>query len=204
MKARLLCSALLSLALSALPAGAEFLPEVDYAECMAVAAERGDLEAGRRAARERDEKIAAMGREECSIDFDELLLLSRLIFAEAGSCWLDMDWKMAVGEVALNRVASPEFPGTLREVVAQPGQYYYDAERYLEGLSPDRPSIDAALRLLGGERVINNPAVLFQANTVLGGGVALELRDERLGSTYLCYSSHMELYPPADSAESGV
>ena len=196
MKRSVTCSVILLLTLlsEAFPVLGGSQAETDYAERMICAAMCGDCEAGRQAQRERDRKIAAQGRAERSVDFDELLLLSRLVFAEAGSCWLDAQWKMAVGEVALNRVASPEFPGTLREVVAQPGQYYVCAERYLGGLSPDRASVEAALRLLGGERVLNDPAVVFQANIVLGSGVALALYDEHLGATYFCYSSHMELY----------
>ena len=179
---------------TAAPVRAEFRPEVDYSARMIEAAQAGELGRGRTAQRERDEKITALGLDYKSVSFDELLLLSRLICVEAGSSWLDEHWKMAVGEVVLNRVASPEFPDTLQEVIAQPGQYHGPTEEYLDHISPDRASVYAALKLLSGERVLNNPAVVFQSNAILGGGVFLELRDERLGSTYLCYSSRMELY----------
>ena len=42
--------------------------------------------------------------------------------------------------------------------------------------------------------VLNEPSVVFQANFPLGGGVFLHLIDSQLGSTYLCYSAHPELY----------
>ena len=178
----------------AAPAYADFFPEVDYSERMIAAAELGDVEAGRLFQKTREEKIAALGLDYASIEFDDLLLLSRLIYAEAGSNWLSEDWKMAVGEVVLNRVASPEFPDTIREVIVQPGQYHGPAEEYLNHLTPNRASICAALKLLNGERVLNDPAVVFQSNAILGSGVFLELQDQWLGSTYLCYPSHMELY----------
>ena len=157
-------------------------------------AEANDLSAGLAAPRARDEKIAALGLPYQSIDFEELWLLSKIIHAEAGCAWLDLNWKMAVGEVVLNRVASPEFPNTMREVLEQPGQYYGKGSRYFECLRPSAESVEAALRLLEGERVLGESAVVFQSNYRLGSGVFLELRDSALGSTYLCLSSHPELY----------
>ena len=60
---------------------------------------------------------------------------------EAGSAWLSMEWKMAVGEVLLNRVASPEFPDTLAGCAFQPGQY----------TAADEVSKDIAKRLINLE-----------------------------------------------------
>ena len=170
-----------------------YAPEVDYMERMVAAALSGDREAGRAAQADREEKLAAEGLELPAVDFDELYLLSRLIWAEAGSEWLDERWKMAVGEVVLNRVASPEFPDTLAEVARQPGQYY-GSGAYLDSLKPSYACVLAAKKLLEGERVLNQPAVVFQSNGVQGSGVFLELRDSVLGSTYLCFSNHMDLY----------
>ena len=99
-----------------------------------------------------------------------------------------------MGEVVLNRVASPEFPDTLAEVVFQPGQYSAADEGWFEVLIPLRSCLEAALRLLGGERVINDPAVVFQSGGRQGGGVALEMWDSVYGSTYFCYTNHPELY----------
>ena len=178
----------------AIPVLGDFDPDIDYSVRMVEAILAGDDTAGYEAQRERDEKIASLGLDYAPIDYGELLLLSQLIYTEAGSYWLGTEWKMAVGEVVLNRVASPEFPDTLREVITQPGQYHGPAEGFLDYVSPNRDSINAALRILSGERVINDPAVVFQSNMVLGSGVALELWDENLGSTFLCYSSRMDLY----------
>lgn len=187
-----LVSLALMLAL-ALPASADYAPEVDYMERMMDAALRGDHAAGQAAQAARAEKMAGEGIDLPVVDFEELFLLSRLIWSEAGSDWLDLNWKMAVGEVALNRVASPEFPDTITEVVHQPGQYY-GSGTYLEYQRPNYASVLAAARLLAGERVLDDPAVVFQSNGRQGSGVFLELKDPWLGSTYLCYSNHMELY----------
>ena len=189
-----LCIALGLLLSLAVQTRADYSPEVDYMERMLDAAVRGDTESGQSAQLCRDEKIDADGLDYPHVQFDELLLLSKIIEAEAGSEWLSDEWKMAVGEVVLNRIASPEFPDTMAEVVCQPGQYYGKNSRYFNSLLPSRRSAEAAARLLSGERVLGEPSVVFQANFVLGGGVFLRLDDKQLGSTYLCYSSHRELY----------
>ena len=54
---------------------------------------------------------------------------------------------MAVGEVVLNRMASPEFPDTMREVLEQPGQYYGRNNPYFNHLKPLPASVEAARRL---------------------------------------------------------
>ena len=191
---RSLLAVVLALLLLPVEAKAAFEPDTDYMTLMMQAAEAGDEAAGLAAEQSRAEKIAALGLNNIEISFEELNLLSKIIHAEAGSAWLDMEWKMSVGEVVLNRVSSPEFPDTMREVLEQPGQYYGKNSRYFNSLKPSAASVEAAKRLLAGERVIGDPAVVFQANGRQGSGVFRELRDEYLGSTYLCYSNHMELY----------
>lgn len=175
-------------------AAADWDADTDYMEEMMSAAARLDRETGAELERLRGEKIAALELAYPPVRFDELLTLSRLIQGEAGSAWLDQDWKMAVGEVALNRVASPEFPDTLEEVVRQPGQYSPSYAAAWSGLRPSAESVLAAKRLLSGERLLCDSAVVFQSNFRQGGGVFTELRDPLLGSTYLCYSSRPELY----------
>ena len=56
---------------------------------------------------------------------------------------------------------------------------------------------DVALRLLQGERLME-PSVVFQANFPQGSGVHTHMYDSLLGSTYFCYSSHMDLYEDAE------
>ena len=99
---------------------------------------------------------------------------------------------MMVGEVVLNRVASVEFPDTVLEVIHQKGQY--SGASGLKYLTPYESCVEAASRLLNGERLINDPSVVFQSNHRQGSGTYLELYDGYLGYTYLCYSNHPEYY----------
>lgn len=177
-----------------LPALADYDPDTDYYELMIDAAAAGDQKAGEAAESSRNEKIDALHREEKKISYDELVLLAKIIHSEAGSDWLSMEWKMAVGEVLLNRVESPEFPDTLEECVFQPGQYVSRDNSYFRSLRPYRSCAEAAARLLSGERVLDEPSVVFQAEGRQGSGVFREFRDSYYGSTYLCYSSYPELY----------
>lgn len=121
-------------------------------------------------------------------------LLSKIITAEAGSYWLSTEWKMMVGEVLLNRVASVEFPNTIEECIYQDGQYYSRNDKDFADLLPYEDCVMIAIRLLSGERIINDGSVVFQANFPQGSGTYLKLYDKKLGYTYLCYSSYPELY----------
>lgn len=123
----------------------------------------------------------------------DLMLLAKVIYAEAGSEFLSDEWKMCVGEVVLNRVASPEFPNTIPDVVYQPGQYYGAQSGYIASLIPSERCIEIAKRLLDGERIME-PSVVFQANFKQGSGVYKALYDNNLGWTYFCYSTNMSLY----------
>ena len=121
------------------------------------------------------------------------MLLAKVIYAEAGSEFLSDEWKMCVGEVVLNRVASPEFPNTIYDVVYQQGQYQGARSGYIASLTPSERCIDIAKRLLNGERIME-PSVVFQANFKQGSGVYKALYDSHLGWTYFCYSTNMSLY----------
>ncbi len=123
----------------------------------------------------------------------DLMLLAKVIYAEAGSEFLSDEWKMCVGEVVLNRVASPEFPNTIYDVVYQQGQYQGARSGYIASLTPSERCIDIAKRLLNGERIME-PSVVFQANFKQGSGVYKSLYDSNLGWTYFCYSTNMSLY----------
>ncbi len=104
------------------------------------------------------------------------------------------EWKLAVGEVVINRADSPEFPDTIKEVIHAEGQYANANTDYFKNLTPFEPCVEAAARLLSGERVLNEPSVVFQSGGVQGSGVYLELYSSYYGYTYLCYSSYPELY----------
>lgn len=138
--------------------------------------------------------LSAMDAYEEAPDYtdEDVELLARVIHNEAGSYWLPDDWKMAAGEVVLNRVASPEFPDTIHDVVYQKGQYAL-ARNFATVKLTDH-EYELAERLLSGERVLNDPSIVFQANFPQGSGTALKLIDDQLGATYFCHSSHPEYY----------
>ena len=158
----LLASILLSwLALSS--GAPEPQEEPDWLSLLVDAAVAGDREAGLAAAEgwNADE-------ERPPLDYDDLVLLAKLITWEAGSAWLSDELRLCVGEVALNRVASPEFPDTLEAVVYQYGQYVgVNTPAFREHFSPTRPCAEVALRLLLGERILQ-PQVVFAGHAVQG------------------------------------
>lgn len=194
-----LVPAILIAALLSGSASADFESDVNYLELMRSAAVSGDYEAGYAAQEARNFKIDEEGLDFVKIAFDDLMLLSKIIYAEAGSSWLSIEWKMCVGEVVLNRVASSEFPNTISEVLAQPGQYYGANSRYFNKLLPNADSVTAAIRLLNGERLMD-PSVVFQANFKQGSGTHTACYDKYLGWTYFCFSSRPELYAVSETA----
>ena len=173
---------------------AGFALHTDYLTKMVQACTTGDYAAGEAAQKKRDLKIRTLGIAQKSLVFDELYWLSKIMYAEAGSRWLPDEWKMSVGEVVLNRVASFEFPNTIYDVIMQKGQYYGSGSSYFRKLKPDTTCAWLAVRLLQGERVLGHPAVVFQANFKQGSGVHASYYDKTLGWTYFCYSSRKHLY----------
>jgi len=174
-------------------AKAAYDPNVDYSAEMISAAVVGDYDSGLAAQAARDEKIVAGGLNAKNYTFEDLMYLSKIMYAEAGSEWLSDEWKMCVGEVVLNRVASPEFPKTIKGVIEQPGQYYNANSRYFNNLLPSERCVELAVRLLNGERNLE-PSVVFQANFAQGGGTEKAFYDKYLGWTYFCYSTKTSLY----------
>lgn len=170
------------------------LNDNDYLEIMKESCRNLDYTTGIAAEKARNEQIKLLGLDAPCISFNDLVELSKVITSECGSSWLSMEWKMAVGEVVLNRVASHEFPNTVYEVIHAHGQYANANTDYFDNLMPFEDCVEAAARLLSGERVMNEPSVVFQSNSKQGGGVCLALYDSYFGYTYLCYSSRPELY----------
>ncbi len=196
MKKLLPCFLAVSLLLSPLHASAEeeLLPPQEWLAIMLQAAECGDLDAGRAAAICRNEALDARESLDARIDFDELLLLSKLIAWVADSDRIGLDWRICIGEIALNRVASPEYPDTLEEVVFQEGAYPgVDSEDFRTLFDPDSESVNAALALLRGERRLS-PWVVCQSRYSLGSRDYARYCDEEWGVMYFCSSAHPEKY----------
>ena len=162
-------------------------PEPDWLSMLVRAAEEGDREAGLAA-------VEGWNADETrpSLDYDLLLLLSDFLAAETDSRWLTDELRLGKGEVALNRVASPEFPDTLEEVL--PGyaeELKIDCDR-AEGI--DRGYTELALRLLLGERRLEKTVVYL--GPMVRGPVHSVFKDLHYGSFYFCESNHPELYAP--------
>ena len=166
-----------------------------YLNEMTEAAAAGDVEAGRSAEEKRNAVIDASAAEPDpgKISFDDLYLLSKVICYEAGSDWLTDEFRICVGEVIMNRVASPEYPDSIHDVIYQKGQYACVNSARFAGLVPTEECVDAALRLLCGERRMV-PSVVFQSNDLQGEPFTM-YTDRRLGTTYFCLSENQELYP---------
>jgi len=151
-------------------------------EAMIAAAVAGDEEAG-----------AAAGAES-SVDWEELFLLSRALYARTGNRTYEECWRLCIGEVILNRVASPEFPDTLEGVIRGDAAYSGKVSGYFDALRPDRSCAEIAWRLLEGERYMDDATVVYEGSRRQGGGVCLSLYDYRGGDIYFCYTASPALY----------
>ena len=115
---------------------------------------------------------------------DDLYVLSHIINAEAGDDNCTHEHRIAVGSVVLNRVASSEFPDTIRDVVFQAGQYSptwngaFDRE-------PSEDSVEVAKLLLEEGTQIPEDCV-FQAEFPQGSGV-YETFTTIYSTTYICH-----------------
>lgn len=164
--------------------------DVDYSELMAECVVNQDEKMGEVYMVKRNKKVNLYGGSKFT--YQDLEILSKIIEAEAGMNWLDDYIRMCVGEVLMNRVASKDFPDTIREVAYQEGQYHHIKYGLFDEIVPTMKSVRTALRLLNGDRVINDKDVVFQANFPQGSGIYEIIHDNLLGNTYLCYSNNRE------------
>lgn len=118
---------------------------------------------------------------------EELDLLARLVYAEAGCTWIP-DWvQQAVASVVINRVNSPVYPGTIREVIYQPGQYGPAWSGSIERAADARTIANARAVLENGSTLPAN--VTGQAGFISGGGMYTSYYDSVLGTTiYFSYT----------------
>jgi hypothetical protein len=94
---------------------------------------------------------------------EALDIVARVVQGEAGACpWMH---QVAVAAVVVNRVKSPYFPDTVRDVVAAPGQY---TTLYLSGFDKtSRQCYEAAKKALDGDSGVPED-VIWQAEFVQG------------------------------------
>lgn len=113
---------------------------------------------------------------------EELELLARVIFAEAGSDWCSDKMQQYTGSVVLNRVVSPLFPDTMREVVYQNGQYSCASSGSINKTPNERAYNCARFLLENGSVLPSN--VIFQSQHRQGDGLY-----EQVQNMYFCYKN---------------
>ena len=96
---------------------------------------------------------------------EDLDILAKVIAHEADPEWCEWEHSVAVGVVVLNRVASPYFPDSVKEVVAAPGQYL---EAYTRNFG-DTPRLcyEAAKAAMDGDHDV--PADCYWQDTHVQG-----------------------------------
>lgn len=83
---------------------------------------------------------------------DDLMLMAKLIHAEARG--ESFEGQVAVGAVILNRLDSPHFPQTIREIIYQKNSRVYQFSPVGDGsinLDPNEKAVQAAVQALQGE-----------------------------------------------------
>ncbi len=90
---------------------------------------------------------------------DDLFWLSRIITAESGN--QPLKGKMAVGNVVMNRVASPIYPNTVQGVLAQKNQFSTYQGGRLAKRTPNNASVIAAKLVLDGGVVEETKGALY-------------------------------------------
>ena len=94
---------------------------------------------------------------------DTLFWLSRIIYAESGN--QSLKGQMAVGNVVMNRVASPVYPNTVKGVVAQKNQFTTYRGGALANRTPNASSVIAAKLVMDGGVVEEVRNALFFDST---------------------------------------
>lgn len=96
---------------------------------------------------------------------EALDIIAKVIQHEADPAWCEWEHSVAVGAVVCNRVKSPYFPDTVREVVEQPKQYLKAYTSNFGGTT--RLAYEAAKAALDGEHDVPADAY-WQDNKVQG------------------------------------
>lgn len=104
-------------------------------------------------------KIVIPEMMEEEIDEETLELLAKIIYLEAG--YEPFEGQVAVGNVILNRVASSQFPNTIREVIYHPGQFSPVSSGEFETAVPSDTAYRAALEALSGTNYAGDALYFF-------------------------------------------
>ncbi|MBD8067915.1 cell wall hydrolase [Bacillus sp. PS06] len=107
---------------------------------------------------EKAQKVKKVQSEKVNISNSDLDLLARIVRAEAQT--ESFEGKVAVAAVVLNRVESPQFPNTIREVIYQPRQFQPVANGQINKPA-DKESIRAVQAALSDMRNIVQDSLFF-------------------------------------------
>ena len=116
-----------------------------------------------------DSPVAVFTAQEADYTEEDLYWLSRIISAESRG--EPMEGQIAVGNVVLERVESPDFPDTIPDVVFQVADGFTQFEPVENGtvyLEPTEQSVEAARRALEGEKSLEG-AMFFYAPALSEG-----------------------------------
>lgn len=119
---------------------------------------------------------------------EDLMLIAKVIAAEAGSDNVSDRCNELVGAVIVNRVNHESFPNTIEEVIYAPGQYATVSQ--LDSIVPDERDLENARRALEGE--IDCPSdVVWQANfPQCAWGTSVDIYEKietPYGTMYFCH-----------------
>jgi spore germination cell wall hydrolase CwlJ-like protein len=113
-------------------------------------------------------------------EVQDIELLAKVIYAEAGAEYCGDDMKYYVGSVVLNRIKSDLFPNTLTDVIFQEGQYDCINTHYFYEEPSDRCYQIAKDLIINGSVLPDE--VIWQANFIQGNGVHAQIQN-----MYFCY-----------------
>ncbi|TCX53870.1 cell wall hydrolase [Dehalobacter sp. 14DCB1] len=116
-------------------------------------------------------------------DQEDVMLLAKIIYAEARG--ESFEGQVAVGAVVLNRVESPKFPDTIREVIYQPGQFSAVLDRQIE-LTPGDEAYQAALAALEGQDPSKGALFYYNPQTATDNWIKTRSVVKNIGNHNFC------------------
>lgn len=151
---------------------------------------KAEEEAARRAEEERRHAEAEAARASSVISFSDqdYEVLKQIVEAEAGGC--DMEGRILVANVILNRVRDGEFPSTITDVVYQRSQFSPVSDGRLKSCSVSKKTVEAVNRALAGED--HSQGALFFMNRLRSRSSNVNWFDRNL--TYLFQHEKHEFF----------
>ena len=151
---------------------------------------QAEAEAARKAEEERRHAAAEAVRASSVISFSDqdYEVLKRIVEAEAGGC--DMQGRILVANVILNRVRDSEFPSTITDVVYQRSQFSPVSDGRLNSCTVSEKTVEAVNRALAGEDY--SQGALFFMNRIRSRSSNVSWFDRNL--TYLFQHEKHEFF----------